>query len=54
MYTLFPFLSGRGPRIFRGRGGGPMMGGPMGPIPGPMGPPMGEWLLFSKREKNQT
>jgi len=43
---------GRGPRIFRGRGGpyggprggGPMMGGPMGPMPGPMGPPMGgEW-----------
>jgi len=33
-------FGGRGPRIFRGRGG-PMMGGPMGPIPGPMGPPMG-------------
>lgn len=39
-------LGGRGPRVFRGRGGpyggprggGPMMGGPMGP---PMGPPMG-------------
>jgi len=34
-------FGGRGPRIFRGRGGGPMMGGPMGPIPGPMGPPFG-------------
>jgi len=33
-------FSGRGPRIFRGRGG-PMMGGPMGPMPGQMGPPMG-------------
>jgi len=30
-------FAGRGPRVFRGRGG-PMMGGPM---PGPMGPPMG-------------
>lgn len=34
------FILGRGPRIFRGRGG-PMLGGPMGPMPGPMGPPMG-------------
>jgi Y-box-binding protein 1 len=33
-------FAGRGPRIFRGRGG-PMMGGPMGPMPGPMGPPFG-------------
>jgi len=33
-------FAGRGPRIFRGRGG-PMMGGPMGPVPGPMGPPFG-------------
>jgi len=33
-------FSGRGPRIFRGRGG-PMMGGPMGHMSGPMGPPMG-------------
>jgi cold shock CspA family protein len=33
-------FAGRGPRIFRGRGG-PMMGGPMGPFPGPMGPPLG-------------
>jgi len=33
-------FASRGPRIFRGRGG-PMMGGPMGPIPGPMGPPFG-------------
>lgn len=31
---------GRGPRVFRGRGG-PMLGGPMGPMSGPMGPPMG-------------
>ncbi|CAF1263122.1 unnamed protein product [Adineta ricciae] len=31
---------GRGPRIFRGRGG-PMLGGPMGPVPGPMGPSFG-------------
>lgn len=30
----------QGPRIFRGRGV-PMFGGPMGPIPGPMGPPFG-------------
>jgi len=35
-------FSGRGPRVFRGRGG-PMMGGPMGPMGPPMGPPMGEW-----------
>jgi len=34
----YPF-DGRGPRIFRGRG--PMMGGPIGSFPGPMGPPMG-------------
>ena len=34
------FISGRGPRIFRGRGG-PMLGGPMGPVPGPMGPSFG-------------
>lgn len=33
-------FAGRGPRIFRGRGG-PMVGGPMGPVPGPMGPPLG-------------
>jgi Y-box-binding protein 1 len=33
-------FAGRGPRVFRGRGG-PMMGGPMGPMSGPMGPPMG-------------
>jgi len=33
-------FAGRGPRIFRGRGG-PMIGGPMGPFPGPMGPPFG-------------
>jgi len=33
-------FAGRGPRIFRGRGG-PMMGGPMGPMSGPMGPPFG-------------
>jgi cold shock CspA family protein len=32
-------FAGRGPRVFRGRGG-PMMGGPMG-MPGQMGPPMG-------------
>lgn len=29
---------GQGQRFFRGRGG-PMIGGPMGPMPGPMGPP---------------
>lgn len=42
-------FAGRGPRVFRGRGGpyggprggGPMMGGPMGPMGPPMGPPMG-------------
>jgi len=34
-------FAGRGPRVFRGRGG-PMIGGPMGPMSGPMGPPMGE------------
>jgi Y-box-binding protein 1 len=34
-------FEGRGPRIFRGRGGPMMGGGPMGPIPGPMGPPFG-------------
>ncbi len=34
-----------GPRIFRGRGT-PMMGGPMGPIPGPMGPPFGKYFVF--------
>jgi len=34
-------FAGRGPRIFRGRPGGPMMGGPMGPMSGPMGPPFG-------------
>lgn len=33
-------FTGRGPRVFRGRGG-PVLGGPMGPMPGPMGPPMG-------------
>jgi len=33
-------FSGRGPRVFRGRGG-PMMSGPMGSMSGPMGPPMG-------------
>jgi len=33
-------FAGRGPRVFRGRGG-PMLGGPMGPMPGPMGPPLG-------------
>lgn len=33
-------FAGRGPRVFRGRGG-PMIGGPMGPMTGPMGPPMG-------------
>lgn len=33
-------FAGRGPRVFRGRGG-PMIGGPMGPMGGPMGPPMG-------------
>jgi len=33
-------FGGRGPRIFRGRGG-PMIGGPMGPMSGPMGPPFG-------------
>jgi len=33
-------FAGRGPRIFRGRGG-PMIGGPMGPMSGPMGPPLG-------------
>jgi len=33
-------FAGRGPRVFRGRGG-PMLGGPMGPMSGPMGPPMG-------------
>lgn len=38
-------FAGRGPRVFRGRGG-PMMGGPMGPMPGPMGPPMGGTLIF--------
>lgn len=38
-FSFFP--TGRGPRIFRGRGG-PMIGGPMVPFPGPMGPPFGE------------
>ena len=35
-------FAGRGPRVFRGRGG-PMLGGPMGPMSGPMGPPMGSY-----------
>jgi len=35
-------FAGRGPRVFRGRGG-PMLGGPMGPMSGPMGPPMGSF-----------
>lgn len=38
-------FGGRGPRVFRGRGG-PVLGGPMGPMSGPMGPPMGGKLLF--------
>jgi len=33
-------FAGRGPCVFRGRGG-PMTGGPMGPMSGPMGPPIG-------------
>ena len=33
-----------GPRIFRSRGA-PMMGGPMGPFPGPMGPPFGKYFV---------
>lgn len=43
---VFLLLLGRGPRVFRGRGG-PMIGGPMGPVPGPMGPPMGMLCLKS-------
>ena len=40
------FILGRGPRIFRGRGG-PMLGGPMGPVPGPMGPSFGTQFYFA-------
>ena len=39
------FIKGRGPRIFRGRGI-PMMGGPMGPMPGQMGPPLGGKIVY--------
>ncbi len=35
-------FAGRGPRVFRGRGG-PMLGGPMA---GPMGPPLGGGMQF--------
>lgn len=38
-HWFFFFIQGRG-RVFRGRGG-PMPGGPMIPMGGPMGPPMG-------------
>ena len=37
------FVKGRGPRIFRGRGG-PLVGGPMGPLPGQIGQPFGMYF----------